>query len=105
MITDEQVEKANDFIRDNAGHLAQAKAERIYLEQFRKSKKAMLVSEVSGTVQEREAHAYAHKDYLELLQGLKEAVETEERLRFLIIAAQARIEIWRTQSANERKGV
>ena len=105
MITDAQVEAANDFIRDNAGHLAEAKANRIYLEQFRKSKKAMLVSEVSGTVQEREAHAYAHKDYLELLHGLREAVEVEEKLRWQMTAAQTKIEIWRTQSANERKGV
>ena len=105
MITDEQVEKANDFIRDNAGNLAEAKANRVYLEQFRKSKKAMLVQEVSGTVQEREAHAYSHKDYLEILQGLREAVEVEEKLRWQMTAAQTKIEIWRTQSANDRRGV
>ena len=36
---DEQVERALAFIRDKAKELAQAKAERVDLEEFRKSKK------------------------------------------------------------------
>jgi hypothetical protein len=39
---------------------------------------------------------------VKLLQGLKEAVEVEEEIRWGLVAAQARIEVWRTQSANDR---
>jgi hypothetical protein len=37
-----------------------------------------------------------------LLEGLKEAVAAEETLRWSLVAAQARVEIWRTESANNR---
>ena len=106
MITDQQAEAANDFIRDNADLYAQAKANRIYLDEFRKTKKAMLIQEIkSGTVQEKESYAYAHPDYEVVLTGLKDAVEDEERIRWQMTAAQAKIEIWRTQQANSRKGI
>ena len=106
MITDEQAEKANDFIRDEADTFARAKAERIYLEEFRKSKKAMLIQDApEGTIQTKESYAYAHEDYKQLLNGLKVAVEKEEKLRWQMIAAQTKIEIWRTQQANSRRGI
>ena len=56
--------------------------------------------EESIGAQEREA--YAHQEYRDLLQGLKSAVEVEEKLRWDLIAAQARVEIWRTEQANLR---
>lgn len=95
-----------DFIRDNAPAYAKAKSERVYLEEFRKSKKALLMrdAEAAGhktaAVQEREA--YAAQGYMELLEGLRAAVEEEERLRWLIVGAQAKIEAWRTIEANRR---
>lgn len=105
MITDEQAEKASDYIRDNAQTFAQAKANRIYLDEFRRSKEAMLYQQApTGTIPEKEAYTRSHPEYLQVLDGLKEAVEQEERIRWLMIAAQTKIEIWRTQSANERKG-
>jgi hypothetical protein len=95
--------KAVDYILANAGKFAAAKAQRVYLEEFRKSKKAILCGQSSAkTVQERESYAYSHEDYLALLGGLKAATEVEEKLRWDLIGAQARIEIWRTQSANNR---
>ena len=42
MIDEQTVESALDFLRDNAGKIAKARAERVYLEQFRKSKNALL---------------------------------------------------------------
>ena len=103
MITDHDAERCLDYIRDTAALYAQAKADRVYLEQFRKSKKAILVRECSGTIQERDSYAYAHREYQELLLGLKEAVHEEERLKWLLIGAQAKLDAWRTMSANERK--
>jgi len=82
---------------------AKAKAERVYLEEFRKSKKALLMQEVSdGPIGAQERYAYAHQEYRSLLEALKTAVEEEETLRWRLVSAQAAIEIWRTTSANER---
>ena len=101
--------KTVDFILENAPRYAKAKAERIYLEEFRKTKKALLMKVAmeagyeSAAAQEREA--YAHPEYEELLKGLAVAVEQEELLRWKLTAATLKTEIWRTESANERNGI
>ena len=95
--------KAVDYIIKMAPQFAKAKAERVYLEEYRKSLKAILMSQSgSQRLGAQERDAYAHEDYLELLEGLKVAVEAEEKLRWEMTAAQARIEIYRTESANNR---
>lgn len=103
---DEIIEKPLTFIRDKAGAFANAKASRVYLEQFRKSKKALLMVEAEQkgikTMAEREAYAYSHQDYIDLLQGLRFAVEEEEKLAMLITSAKLRIELYRTEQANQR---
>lgn len=96
---------ALDYIRDQAPAYAKSKAERVYIEGFLKSKKALLMKGAEKTytaaaAQEREA--YAHDEYIELLEGLRAAVEAEETLRWRLTAAQARIEVWRSLSANQR---
>lgn len=95
--------KAVDFIIQNAPLFAQARGERIYLEEFRKSKKAMLMKE-SGepSIGAQEREAYAHAEYVQQLEGLKEAVVREETIRWQLVAAQARVEIWRSQEASNR---
>jgi hypothetical protein len=103
---DEMIERPLTYIRDHARPYAEAKASRVYLEQFRKSKKALLMIEAEQksvkTIAEREAYAYAHNDYLALLDGLRVAVAEEERLKMQITAAQLRIELYRTEQANQR---
>ena len=92
-----------DYIRDNAKKYAQAKANRVYLEEYRKSLKASLMAtQIGEPVNAREIYAYAHHDYTQLLEGIKEAIEAEENLRWKLIAAQAKIEVWRSLSANQR---
>lgn len=95
--------KAIDYIIQNAGKFAKARAERVYIEEYRKSLKAMLMQQ-SGqkVIAAQERDAYAHDDYAALLAGLREAVEVEEKLRWDLIAAQARIEVWRSQEATNR---
>ena len=106
MITDEAAELALDFLKVSAKAYAKAKAERIYIEEFRKSKKAILMKasgDQSAAAQERDA--YAHPEYQELLLGIKASVEEEENLRWKIASAELQISIWQTQSANSRKGI
>jgi hypothetical protein len=97
---------AVDFLLKNAGLFAKAKAERIYLEEFRKSKKALLMQEAFcagvDTMAGQERDAYARSEYRELLEGLRAAVEIEESLKWKMTAAQLRVEIWRTNEASNR---
>jgi len=86
-----------------ASEYGKAKGNRVYLEQFRKSKKALLFNEApDGTIPSKENYAYSHPDYLELLDGLERAVELEETYKFKLKSAELAIEIWRTESANNR---
>jgi hypothetical protein len=95
--------KAIDYVIANAGKFAQAKANRIYLEEFRKSKKALLMNQsTEKTVNAREQYAYSHDEYLALLDGLKAAIEVEEKLKWEMTMAQSRIEVWRSEQANNR---
>ena len=103
MITEHDVEKALGHMRAEAANLGKAKADRVYLDQFRKSKKALLFNECEdGTIAAKENFAYAHPEYLEVLEGLKVAVEAEETLRWKMVAAEAYVEVWRTQQADNR---
>lgn len=95
--------KAVDFIRDNGKNFAKAKAERIYLEEYRKSLKAILMKRSGeNAVNAQEREAYAHPEYQDLLKGLREVVEAEEALRWQMVAAEARVEVWRSQEASNR---
>jgi len=95
--------EAVSFIIANAANFAQAKAERVYIEEFRKSKKALLMKESEEkSAAAKEMDAYAHPDYIALLDGLKASVEVEETLKWKLIAAQIVPEIWRTQEASNR---
>lgn len=97
---------AVNFILANSGKFAKAKSQRVYLEEFRKTKKALLMKDAlangieAANAQEREA--YAHPEYQELLKGLAEAIETEETLKWNLEAARMRTDIWRTEQANNR---
>lgn len=98
--------KALDFIRDNATKYAKAKAARIYLEEFRKTKKALCMqsAEAGGVnaISAQERDAYADPEYQALLAGLRQAVEEEERLRWMMVAAQAKVSVWQTIEATRR---
>ena len=95
--------KAIQFLIDTAPLYAKAKADRMFLEEFRKSRKAQLASQAGTEVLgKQETYAYAHADYIEILEGIRQAVEKEERFRWLMTAAQARIEVWRTEQYSAR---
>lgn len=95
--------KAVDFLLANAGKYAKAKADRLHIEEFRKSKKALLMAQsTEKAANAREQFAYAHPEYIELLGAYRTAVEVEESLRWAQIAAQLRVEIWRSQEASNR---
>ena len=98
--------RAVDYILKHSAEYAKAKSQRVYLEEFRKTKKALLMKEAlaqgieAANAQEREA--YAHPEYQELLKGLAAAIEMEESLKWNLEAARMRCDIWRTEQANNR---
>lgn len=95
--------KAIDYMLANSKKFAKAKAERIYLEEYRKSLKALLMKRsTEDTIGAQEREAYAHEEYRQLLEGIRDAVEIEEKLRWDLIAAQASVEVWRSQEASNR---
>jgi hypothetical protein len=95
--------KAIQYLIDTAPLYAKSKADRIFLDEFRKSRKAQLQSQAGTEVLgKQETYAYAHADYIQILEGIREAVEREERYRWLMTAAQARIEVWRTEQYSAR---
>lgn len=102
-------EDAAEQIRELAPAYGQAKAQRVYLEEFRRSKRAMLMKDCmamgveAANAQEREA--LADPEYVGVLKGLAAAVETEETLKWQLEASRLEIEIWRTRQATERMAV
>ena len=96
-------ERAIEYIFKHGKRYAKAKADRIYMEEYRKRLKAMIMKrslETAVNAQEREA--YSDPEYVQLLQALREAVEVEEEIRWGLVAAQARIEVWRSIEATNR---
>ena len=99
MISQRDVEKALDFLRDAADDAAQNRANRVYMEEYRKSLKAQLMSnnmDMAVNAQEREA--YRNVEYIAHLEAMKEAIFQDEKLRFLIDAAKAKISAWQTMA-------
>lgn len=95
--------KALDFIRDNAEAYANAKANVVYMTEYRKTIKAdLMVKCVNMTLGDKEAYAYSHDSYKQHLYALKQAVAEAERLRWLMIAAEAKIEVWRSLESSAR---
>lgn len=105
-ITDEQLDAALDVLHDRNGVAAQARANRKHLEEYRKSLKAIIMTEHQlESLGAQERRAYSDDRYVEFLENaLHTAIEEDEKHTYLREGAAATIEIWRSQQANERKG-
>jgi hypothetical protein len=92
-----------DYIRDNAKAYALAKANVTYMMEYRKSLKAMLMREcMEKTESAKMSYAYSHPTYLQHLKALEVAVAEAEHLRWWMIGAEAKIEVWRSLEATAR---
>lgn len=103
MISDSDIEKALDYLRDNAQKVGVIRAQRAYLEEYRKVVKAQIMRENDDKpLGVQEAIAYADNRYKKHLEAMREAIESDEYHRWMLTAAQAKIEAWRTQQSNKR---
>ena len=79
IISEKEVSKALDYLRDSAAEVAKAKAERIYLEEYRKSLKALIMKDhldISVSTQVREA--YASDEQVIHLRAMQVTIERYE---------------------------
>ena len=101
------INDAVDYLYTHGAIFAEAKAHRVFLEEYRKSQKAMLMKAALSDGRAKSAavaeiEAYADPVYIEVLNGLESAVEAEETYRWGLVSAQARIDVWRSQEASNR---
>jgi hypothetical protein len=100
------ISDAVDYLYTYGRKYAEAKGRRVQMEEYRKSLKAMLMKKAMAngtkTAASAEMEAYADSSYVEFLKGLQVAVEEEEALRWGLVSAQARIDVWRSQEASNR---
>lgn len=96
--------KAIQYILDYSPEYAVARANRIYLAEYMKIVKSQLVIRCNETTITRAEHyALQHPDYLMQVDAHRIACEKETHLYWWLIAAQARIDVWRTEEASNRQ--
>jgi len=97
MISQRDIEKALDFLRDSAEAAAVNRSNRVYVEDYLKVIKSnIMANHADKPVNAQEREAYTHPEYVAHLQAIKEAVYEDEKLRFLIDAAKIKISAWQT---------
>ena len=95
--------EAINFMIKNSEAYAEAKSQVSYLTEHRKTVKAIgFQQSLKNTMAEREADSYTTEEYKICCLGIKEAVKEAERLRWMLIAAQARVDCWRSMEASNR---
>lgn len=103
MIAEEDIDRALCYLRDNAEKDAQARAERLYMEQWLKTVLAQEQAKVNASsVAAAEIGARTSEPYMQALSAYRQSIAEDERRRFLRAAAEARIEAWRTMCSNKR---
>lgn len=103
MIPESDIERAVNWLASSAVQAAQARANREYMTEYRKSLKALLMREhQSLPIAAQEREAYADQRYLAHLDAMKTAIEDDERMRWLQSAAEAKVSAWQTQQRATR---
>ena len=103
LVSDQFVQAAFDWLKDNSASAAKAKADRIRSEYRTKQVRAeMFLSFDEGTVAEKEAKALASEEYNVAVEAEARAVELDEYHRNQRSKAEAIIEAWRSEQANMR---
>lgn len=103
LVSDEAVEKALDFLRDNAEAIGEAKRLAVKTDHMLKHVKALAMAQhkdLPVSAQEREA--LASDAYLNALEAAADAAGELESMKAWREAAAMKIEVWRSMGANYR---
>lgn len=98
------VEKAIDYLVATDEEAARAKALMSFIEDKKKTVKATEMVKKDGSIAAREMEAIASGAYLEVCEEYRDAVYDYELLRNRRKSAELVVEVWRTESANQRRG-
>ena len=104
-ISDEQVQKALDWMREGAAEAAKARAHRVYLDEYLGAARAKLAAEymeAGDSATAADIKAKASELYHSLLLTYKDAVELDELYRWRRSSADAVMSAWQTMNANNR---
>lgn len=103
MITEKEIQRCFDFLRDSAPVIAQARHNKVRLDELRKVIWSELRMQApDGNVAEKDAWAYAHSTYREHIEEMANAAREFQLLYAQREAASSKISAWQTHSANER---
>lgn len=98
--------KALDFLRDNAPELGRLKGHMVYMQEKRKTVKAILMGSSSErTESAKETFSYSHPDYIQHLVEMRDAIAEYETLRIMVAAAEAKISVWRSLESSARSEI
>lgn len=103
IVSDGEVERALDFLRDSADAVGKARARLIRSGHMVKHIEALLtLASEQRSVEAKKCEAKTDTRWLEAITEEAEAAGEFEKLRALREAASAKIEAWRSESANYR---
>ena len=103
IITEQEIHKCFDFLRDSAPAIANARHAKVKTEEMRKVIWSQLRRESDAkTEAQKDAYAYAHDLYIMHIDEMAEAAKQFQLLHAQREAAISKIDAWRTSSANER---
>ena len=103
LVSDIDVEKALDWLRDNAEQIGDAKAAAVKADHMLKHVRALAMKhsgETSAAAQEREA--LCSEQYLAAIDNAASSAGEYEKMKALREAAALKIEVYRSSSANYR---
>lgn len=102
-IDENQAHKAIHYLAETDEQAALAKANVSYLDEKKKSIKAIHFLEAEGANGVREQKAYASDDYKAYIEEYKDAVYAFETLKNKRLRAQLTIDLFRSLNANRRQ--
>jgi hypothetical protein len=102
IISDQAAQKAFDWLHEQAGPAAAARANRERREYALKQVKARAFLQCKGTVAEKEASAILTPEYEQALDEYVQAVQEDEEYRNNRSKCDAIIQAWQSCNANER---
>lgn len=101
--TEQDAEKAVQWLIENAEKIARARADRWKAEEMLKPTRALIMAEhADKPVNAQEREALSSPRYAEAIERAADAVREDELNRALVKAAEMKIEVWRSEQANLR---
>ena len=102
IVTDQELEKALDWLRDSANDVGEAKRRSVLASNMLRHIKALEMKKHDGSAAAQEREAYASDAYKRALYEDAVAAGEYEKMKALREAAALKIQAWQTESANYR---